>query len=303
MDIKVSIISFLFIVSTSFGCRSNEIAQNKREPDKVDSLIKVIEINDRTALVKFGYDAITAIKTPEGIVLIDAGISTFLTERYKKVIENHFNTKKFCYVINTHGHHDHIRGNGLFPQAQIVGHENCRIDASDGRTNTDSLQIRINKIISDYDRQLQNSKPYTVEWEDNFTQRTRYMGSYLDVKNNVRFKLPEITFADSMMLECGGTTFELIYFGEFHSKSDILIYIPEIKVLFTGDLFAKYGRPGIGNSSLEDEDRWMHSVKWTNNRIDDIKTIIDGHGQILTTGDLKKFNDNLLKKISGEDIE
>lgn len=30
---------------------------------------------------------------------------------------------RFIYIINTHAHHDHYRGNSVFPDAQIVGHE------------------------------------------------------------------------------------------------------------------------------------------------------------------------------------
>ncbi len=103
-----------------------------------------------------------------------------------------------------------------------------------------------------------------------------------------------------MKLECGDTSFEMIYFGKFHSASDILIYVPEMKVLFTGDLFSKYGRPSFGNSSDTDNNRWLHANKWINKRINNIETIIDGHGQILTTDDLRMFNENLLLKYSKE---
>jgi glyoxylase-like metal-dependent hydrolase (beta-lactamase superfamily II) len=296
----VFIISFLIIVFVTNGCRTNEITQNEIDSGKVDSLINVIEINDRIVIVKFGSDAVTAIKTSKGIVLIDAGISTYLTGRYKKIIENHFSPEKFCYVINTHGHHDHIRGNSLFPEAQIIGHEYCQKDAPMGGTSSDSLLIKIRKTIDDYDQQLQISIPNTAGWNDSFTQKIRYMCSYLDVENNVPFKLPDITFSDSMMLDCGDITFEMIYFGKLHSNSDILIYVPEIQTLFTGDLFSKYGRPGMNNRATTDEDRWVHAIKWTNKRIYDIRTIVDGHGQILTTDDLESFNDNLLKKVSSE---
>jgi flavorubredoxin len=40
-----------------------------------------------------------------------------------------------------------------------------------------------------------------------------------------------------MNLKCGDVTFEMNYFGKFHSNSDILIYSPEIRTLFTGDAF------------------------------------------------------------------
>ncbi len=36
------------------------------------------------------------------IVIVDAGISTSLTNRYKRLIEKEFNQKNFIYVINTH---------------------------------------------------------------------------------------------------------------------------------------------------------------------------------------------------------
>jgi glyoxylase-like metal-dependent hydrolase (beta-lactamase superfamily II) len=177
-------------------------------------------------------------------VVVDAGISTSLTGRYKRIVENKFGQKNFIYVINSHGHHDHIRGNSIFESAQIVGNTNCRDDAPDPDTNKDTLLGRTDRIVNDYDRQLQQSDPNTGEWEDNFTQKIRYSGSYLDISRNVPLKLPDVTFPDSMTLKCGDTTFEMIYFGRFHSDSDILIYVPEIKTLFVGDLFSKYGRPG-----------------------------------------------------------
>lgn len=303
MNKNVLIISLLLIVFSADGCRSNEIAQSIIDSDKVDSLINVTKINERTIIVKFGYDAVTAIKTSEGIVLIDAGISTFLTERYKERIIKHFNLDNFIFVINSHGHHDHIRGNVLFPQAQILGHGYCRKDAPDSRPNKDSLLIKISEIINDYDRQLQHSIPGTPEWSDIYTQKIRYYGSYLDEKNDIPIRFPDITFSDSLKLECGDTSFEIIYFGKFHSNSDILIYVPEMQLLFSGDLFSKYGRPAMSDSSIRDEDKWPHSINWTNLRMNNIRTIIDGHGQILTIDDLKGFNGNLLNLYSMEGPE
>jgi glyoxylase-like metal-dependent hydrolase (beta-lactamase superfamily II) len=296
---KVPIVSILIFSLVLSGCGSKDIYKNKTESQKIDSLIKVQDSNDRTVFVKFGYDAIAAIKTTKGIVLIDAGISTSLTARYKIIIENKFDNHNFVYVINSHGHHDHIRGNSLFPKAQVIGHENCQKDGFVNR-NPDSLSIRVGKIVDDYELQLQHSIPNTAEWDDIFTQKIRYKGAYWDIKKHIPVRFPDIIFPDSMKLECGDTTFEMIYFGKFHSTSDILIYVPEMKVLFTGDLFSKYGRPSLGNSSITDNDRWLHANKWIKKRVNDIETIIDGHGQILTIDDLRIFNENLLLKYSNE---
>lgn len=301
--IRISVLSFLILIFSLPGCDSLEINLNRIDSQRVDSLIRVLEINDRTILVKFGYDAVTAIKTSEGIVVVDAGISTALTGRYKKLIEKKFGQKNFIYVINSHGHHDHIRGNSIFGKAQIVGHANCRNDAPDPDINRDTLLSRSDRIVNYYDRQLQHSDPSTSEWEDNFTQKIRYSGSYLDISRNVPLKLPDVIFPDSMNLRCGDTVFEMICFGRFHSNSDILIYVPEIKTLFVGDLFSKYGRPGRTNSLVAGADEWIRAVQWIEQRTDNIETVIDGHGQVLSTDDLKLFTDYLAGEVVEHVIE
>lgn len=295
---KAIILPALIYLLFLSGCASKETSPDKIESYKIDSLIKLLDVNERTAIVKFGYDAITAIKTTEGIVIVDAGISTLLTSRYKRLIENKFHQKNFIYVINTHGHHDHIRGNSIFPCSQIIGHEKCIIDASDTGNDTDNLLIRIAGIARDYDQQLKHSRPDTKEWEESFTQKIRYSSACQDFRKKIPFKLPDITFSDSLNLRCGDITFEMIYFGKFHSNSDIIIFAPEIRTLFIGDLFSRYGRPNMSNSSISDADRWMQALRWMRKRTNNIDTIIDGHGQILSNDDIKLFTDNLLLKYS-----
>ena len=292
-------ISFICLFSFS-GCSSKQITLKNTDSLKVDSLIKVQKINDRAIIVNFGYDAVTAIKTKQGIVLIDAGISTLLTARYKKSIENEFRQENYIYVINTHGHHDHIRGNSIFPQAEVIGHENCQDEISEQWSNPEKLLMSFSKTVEDYELQLMKSVPNSYEWNNAFTQRIRYISAYLDLKNHISIKMPDITFADSMKLELGDITFEMIYFGKFHSNSDILIYVPEIQVIFTGDLFSKYGRPSISDSSERDVEKWMRAISWIVKRMNNIDKVIEGHGQILSIDDLKKFTTNISDKYSGK---
>jgi glyoxylase-like metal-dependent hydrolase (beta-lactamase superfamily II) len=276
------------------GCSPQQISYNEIDSAKVDSLIKIRKINSRIFLVNFGYDAVTAIETDQGIVIVDAGISSELTARYRKLIENAFQNDSFIYVINTHGHPDHSRGNVVFSPAKIVGHDSCLTDVSERATNRSGSLKNLSKIIEDYELQLKQFSPNTAEWNEMFTQKIRYMGAFSDVKNRVPVRLPDITFPDSMTLDLGDTKFEMIYFGKAHSNSDIVIYIPELKLLFTGDLFSKYGRPGINLSEI-DEIRCLQAKTWIQKRINRIDKVISGHGQILSTDDLKQFNDKILK--------
>ena len=302
MNIKGSLLIFLlcdFLFSFS-GCSPKYIALSNIDSQKVDSLIKVQKVNDRTIVVNFGYDAITAIKTEQGIVLVDAGISTALTAKYGKIIENIFCQNDYEYVINTHGHHDHIGGNSIFSQAKIVGHENCQKEVSERWTNPEKSMMSLCNIVEDYEQMLQQSIPNTSEWDGIFTQRIRYMCAYSDVKNHNSVKLPDITFSDSMKLDLGDITFEMIYFGKFHSNSDILIYVPEIHMIFIGDLFSKYGKPSISGSSITDTVKCMRAISWIENRMNNIEKVIEGHGQILSIDDLKDFTNNILNKYQGQ---
>jgi glyoxylase-like metal-dependent hydrolase (beta-lactamase superfamily II) len=302
MNTKGPIIIFFlcdFLCSFS-GCSSKQTTLSNIDLQKVDSLIKVQKVNDRTVIVNFGYDAITAIKTEQGIVLVDAGISTALTAKYREPIENIFRQDDYEYVINTHGHHDHIGGNRVFSQAKVVGHENCQNEVSERWTNPEKSMMSLCKIVEDYEQKLQQPISKTSEWEDIFTQKIRYMSAYFDVKNHIPVKLPDITFSDSMKLDLGDTTFEMIYFGKFHSNSDIVIYVPEIRLIFIGDLFSKYGRPSISNASTLDEVKCMRAISWIENRMHNIEKVIEGHGQILSIDDLKDFTNNILNMYPGQ---
>jgi glyoxylase-like metal-dependent hydrolase (beta-lactamase superfamily II) len=53
--------------------------------------------------------------------------------------------------------------------------------------------------------------------------------------------IPVISFADRMTVRFGGKTFQLYHFGRGHTDTDLVIYIPEEKIVMPGDLFASWG--------------------------------------------------------------
>lgn len=260
----------------------------------IDSLIQVNRINEKTVLVSFGSDAITAINTEEGIVLIDAGISTQLTKKYRKKIEDEFNNSTFAYVINTHAHHDHIRGNSVFPEAEVAGHINGLKETEKYWEDGDRIKQNLLKIVGEYDAGMQNSQLYSDEWFENFKQKTRYQFSYYDAENSIPVLNASISFLDTLNIMSGDITFEMKYFGTCHSNSDIVIYVPELKLLFTGDLMFQYGKPSIDDTAKKDRDLWIKAIRWIEIRKNNIETIVGGHGQILTPDDLQTFTEEIL---------
>jgi glyoxylase-like metal-dependent hydrolase (beta-lactamase superfamily II) len=248
-------------------------------------------------MVLFGSDAITAINTKNGIVVIDAGISTGLTSKYKDRIKTEFQSDNFAYVINTHAHHDHNRGNSVFNKSKIVGYENGLKEIEKQWEDPEKVKKAIGKIVEEYELKFQKYEQNSEEWYDAFKQKTRYQNSYNDVENLIPIKKPNITFSDSFNIDMRNITFELKYFGKCLSISDILIYVPELKLLFTGDLMFQYGRPSINDKTMADKELWVKAIRWLEKRMYNIDKVIGGHGQIMSIDDLKSFNKIMLEQI------
>ena len=264
--------------------------------DTIDKYIKVDKLSDKVIVVKMGYDAVAAIATQKGIMVIDAGISNSLTIKYREIIEKEFKRNNFAYLINTHSHWDHIGGNQVFPEAVIVGQENCLNEISVYWKDREKIKAGLKEVVDQYENQL---KDFDSEWQDSleiYLQKIRYQYAYNDLLNDRVITLPAVTFKDTMSISMGDVNFNMIYFGKAHSGSDILIHIPEEKVLIVGDLFMEYGRPSIAETSKINSERWMIVKKWIESRLNNIEKVLGGHGQIMGKEDLLSFIENIEKK-------
>jgi glyoxylase-like metal-dependent hydrolase (beta-lactamase superfamily II) len=264
-----------------------------KENQSIDSLIQTQRINVNTLLITFGPDAVTAINTDQGIIVIDAGISTGLTKRYRKIIEDDFQKNNFYYVIITHAHPDHVGGLGVFPEAKVIMQENGLKELSEQSENPEKRAENLRKIVEKYELQMHDTNLSKADREDLFIQKTRYHMAYEDTKNSVPIKYPDLTFKDSLSMNFGNITTNIFYFGTCHSESDAVIFIPEMSILFTGDLFFKYGRPSISDSTMVDKSICLRSLQIMENRKEQIKTIISGHGILLSVEDIHSFNQTM----------
>ena len=103
--------------------------------------------------------------------------------------------------------------------------------------------------------------------------------------------LPVITFDDHMDVYFGGKTLKLYYYGRGHTDGDLVIYIPEEKLVMTGDLFAGWG-PSI---RLIDYNGGGSLVQWpaTLDKVMalDFDTVIPGHSGVTDRAHVKAYLD------------
>ncbi len=274
-------------------CTTIAFAQSQTRNYEIDDQINVVRISDRVIVVRTGinfFDAVTAIATEKGIVMVDAGFTPQMTERYKKIIAKELGRNDFKYLINTHSHWDHTYGNQAFPGATIIGHDHCKAEmtkvAEDGNRSLESFKRYINSRTERFKSLDANSDAGKQEYKE-FA-----IGSMvLEDLQNKTFKLtpPSLSFTDRLTLFLGDLTFEMVYFGNAHTESDILVYIPEEKILFTGDLFFSGGQCGGWTTKMNTENlnRWHDVLSGFLVPEKEIKTVIHGHGMLLTKNDLE----------------
>lgn len=268
------------------------ILPSRSEPPdkKAEDFIRVNRLCDGVIVVGLGYDAITAIATQNGLVVIDAGISNSLTAKYRQAIAREFKSDRFLYLINTHAHPDHIGGNQVFSDAVIIGHDNCQSEISGYWRNPEKNRNNLRRIVADYEQKLPTLAAGSAEWNNAFTQTLRYRHAFNDLTTDRVITPPTLRFTDQLNLALGDVSFYLIYFGEAHSTSDIVIQVPEKRLLLVGDLFSGYGRPSFSETGDQGKvARWKMVMQWIGARREKIDHVIGGHGEIMTRADLEAF--------------
>jgi cyclase len=143
-------------------------------------------------------------------------------------------------LVNTHQHGDHTNGNCLLPDATIIGHRRCReaIEAL-GILRPDGLWEQ-------------------VEWGD------------------LEPAPPFVTFEHRLDLYVDDLLVELHHFGTAaHTTNDVVAWIPEHRVLFTGDLVFNGGTPFVLMGSVAGSLVALDCVMEL-----DAAVIVPGHGDV-----------------------
>ena len=173
-------------------------------------------------------------------------IDTCFTERRTRAFLDsiHSVTKLPLHtLVNTHHHGDHTHGNYLFRDSTIVAHELCReavLEAGLPRPDNTIGMLFPN-----------------VDWGD------------------LELAAPTMTYQDKMTLHVEDLRLELIFMGPAHTTNDTVVWLPDHKLLFSGDLIFNEGTPFVV----------MGSVAGSLAAIDRLRalgaeTIVPGHGPV-----------------------
>lgn len=224
-----------------------------------------------------------AVKTNAGIVLIDTQNSPANARLIKYAITEEFNDTSFVYVINTHGHSCHSGGNCVFNQDQIVAQINSIGEIKDydalflGQT-VDFLRKKIYHKTNILDTITQLGA-----FADSINEAIELYKFYEDdLINNYKVRFPDQTFDDSLTLNPGNKTIQLMYMGKGHGDADIMVYLKEDKVLCTGNLFhlGSYNEESMPSFYLNRENDINHWISTMTSILQyEIDFVLTTHGR------------------------
>lgn len=177
--------------------------------------------------------------TGDGVVVID---TPMVPANAKKMVAETAKFGRVRYVINGEPHTDHVAGNCYYG-GTVVSHEGTR-------------RMMQEADVAAFKAQLQRLAP-----------------GGLPVDNDFHYRLPEITFSDTLTLYLGDHTFRLIHLPG-HTPYNIAVYVPEERAVFTSDN-VNLGMPIFFNAV---PDKWLDSLK----RLEelDVDIVVPGHGDI-----------------------
>lgn len=184
-------------------------------------------------------------------------------------------------VVNTHANGDHCWGNQLVHGAQIVSSEAaakemkelsprlmatlvnaCRAIARFGPKRRAALHV-LGRLGVARAGAMAEAAEFVVECFGAFEFR------------GISLTLPQQTFSGRLALDVGEHRVELIEVGPAHTKGDTLVYLPEQRVAFTGDILFIGSHPIVWEGPVSN---WIAAC----DRLLELDTdvIVPGHGPI-----------------------
>lgn len=92
------------------------------------------------------------------------------------------------------------------------------------------------------------------------------------------FVVPENGFNDSLILKAGNEQIIARFFGEGHTKDNIVVYFPKDKMLFGGCLIKEL-KAGKGNLEDANVAEWPATVERVKREYADAAIVVPGHGR------------------------
>jgi cyclase len=164
---------------------------------------------------------------------------------------------KIGTLVNTHSNGDHTFGNQLVAGARMIASRACAEEMAQRRPEERTRMMRC--------------------WQDYGAAGAAahdLYGKLFDFEG-LLYTPPTETFDRELTIRVGAKEVRLLNVGPAHTRGDVLVYVPQDRTVFTGDILFIGGHPAVWAGPVAN---WIKAcdiiLGW------DVETIVPGHGQI-----------------------
>jgi cyclase len=176
---------------------------------------------------------------PDAVTAVAASSTERRTRGFLDAIA-HVTSRPVRTLVNTHHHGDHTNGNCLFGDATIIGHRNCREAVK-------QQQIGGLELVFG-----------AVDWGE------------------LTISPPTVTFDERVQLFVDDLRIDVDHIGmPAHTTGDAVLWLPEPRVLFAGDLVFNGGTPFVLMGSVAGSLAAVERLRQYG-----AQTIVPGHGAV-----------------------
>jgi glyoxylase-like metal-dependent hydrolase (beta-lactamase superfamily II) len=186
-------------------------------------------------------------------LLVDTLFDLTLTRRMLDAMAPVTQDSPIATLVNTHANGDHCYGNQLVERAEIIASAATAHEMADVPP---AMLAALNRAPGDVGDLFRG-----------------FFGAF-DF-DGIDMRMPTRTFERELSVEVGGRAVELIEVGPAHTAGDTIVFVPDAKTVFTGDILFIDGTPIVWSGPLSN---WVAACDRMLGM--DIDTVVPGHGPV-----------------------
>jgi cyclase len=186
------------------------------------------------------------------------------TRRMLEAVRSVIGDQSINYVVNTHADGDHFWGNQLVSEAEIITSQASYNELLEIQPRSMLFLGRIGKVLSAV-RLFGGSQ--AGHWFQNLVAPYDFA--------EVVPTPPTRTFVGELTLDVGGRAVQLIEVGPAHTRGDLMVFVPDSKILFSADIVFIDSTPVMWAGPLDNMLSALDCILEM-----DVELIVPGHGPL-----------------------